>query len=163
MLHASSLTFSAAPDPSCVARWTRSLLRRLHPTSCAQSEERDPWQNGWTPLGKPLRLLVFWLPGSSRCGSAAPSRLLCLLRLSGSLQRSLAASIALQSYHLLVGDIHLLGDVPALLPVERIHVVHQLLECQPLGRRHRLGLNQLPMMHDASDTAAAGKQDFIFS
>ena len=39
----------------------------------------------------------------------------------------------------LSGHCSSLGDVPALLPVERIHVVHQLLECQSLGRRHRLG------------------------
>ena len=128
--------------------WTRSPLRRPHPPSCAQSEERDPWQKGWAPYSKPFRPLVFRLPGSSRRGRAAPSPLLRLLRLSGGLQRSLATSIAVQSHHLLVGDIHLVGDVPALLHVERIHVVHPLLERQPLGRRRRIGAE--PVSNDSS-------------
>ena len=47
----------------------------------------------------------------------------------------------------LSGHYSSLGDVLALLPVERVHVVYQLLERQPLGCRHRLGSE--PVADDA--------------
>ena len=47
----------------------------------------------------------------------------------------------------LSGHYSSLGDIPALLHVKKIHVVHQLLKRQPLGRRHCLGAE--PVADDA--------------
>ena len=62
--------------------WTRSPLRRPHPPSCAQSEERDPWQKRWAPYSKPFRRLCF---GFLAARGAAEPRLLLFFVSFGSL------------------------------------------------------------------------------